>query len=50
MASEITKIGGIAICAPIAPYDAMRENVRQMIEPYVGFVPVHSATPVEVCE
>ena len=50
VASEITKNGGIAICAPIAPYDATRKHVRQMIEPYGGFVLVHVATSVEVCE
>jgi sulfate adenylyltransferase len=50
VASEITKNGGIAICAPIAPYDATRKHVRQMIEPHGGFVLVHIATPVEVCE
>ena len=50
VASEITKNGGIAICAPIAPYDATRKHVRQMIEPYGGFILVHIATPVEVCE
>ena len=33
VASEITKNGGIAICAPIAPYDAVRKDVRAMIEP-----------------
>jgi sulfate adenylyltransferase len=50
VASEITKNGGIAICAPIAPYDATRKYVRQMIEPYGGFILVHIATTVEVCE
>ncbi len=50
VASEITKNGGIAICAPIAPYDATRKHVRQMIEPYGGFILVHNATSVEVCE
>ena len=50
VASEITKNGGIAICAPIAPYDATRKHVRQMIEPYGGFILVHVATSVEVCE
>jgi len=50
VASEITKNGGIAICAPIAPYDATRKHVRRMIEPYGGFVLVHVATSVEVCE
>jgi sulfate adenylyltransferase len=50
VASEITKNGGIALCAPIAPYDALRKEVRGMIQPYGGFVLVHLATPLEVCE
>jgi len=50
VASEITKNGGIAICAPIAPYDSVRKQVRHMIEPYGGFILVHIATPVETCE
>ena len=50
VASEITKNAGIAICAPIAPYDAVRKQVRQLIEPYGGFVLVHVATPLEICE
>jgi sulfate adenylyltransferase len=49
-ASEITKNGGIAICAPIAPYDGTRKEVREMIEPVGGFVLVHVNTPIEVCE
>ena len=50
VASENTKNGGIAICAPIAPYDGIRKEVRAMIEPKGGFVLVHVATPLEVCE
>ena len=50
VASEITRHGGIAICAPIAPYDAARRDVRAMIEPYGGFLLVHVATALEVCE
>jgi sulfate adenylyltransferase len=50
VASEITKNGGIAICAPIAPYDAVRRHVREMVEPFGGFVLVYVATPVETCE
>ena len=50
VASEITKNGGIAVCAPIAPYDSVRKEVRNMIEPVGGFVLVHVATPLEVCE
>jgi len=50
VASEITKNGGITICAPIAPYAAVRKQVRDMIEPLGGFTLVHVATPLEVCE
>jgi sulfate adenylyltransferase len=50
VASEITKNGGIAICAPIAPYTATRRAVREMIEAYGAFVEVHVATPIEECE
>src|SRR5713101_377481 len=50
VASEITKNGGIAVCAPIAPYEATRKAVRQMIEPFGGFILVHCATSIEVCE
>ncbi len=50
VASEITKNRGVAICAPIAPYDATRRAVRQGIEAVGGFVLVHLDTPLEVCE
>ena len=50
VASEITKNGGIAICAPIAPYAATRRLVREMIAPLGGFLETHVATPIEVCE
>src|SRR5271168_4904500 len=50
VASEITKNGGIAICAPIAPYDSVRTAVRGMIQPHGGFVLVHLATSLETCE
>ena len=50
VASEITKNGGVAICAPIAPYDGVRKQVRAMIEPLGGFMVVHVSTPLEVCE
>jgi sulfate adenylyltransferase len=50
VASEITKNGGIALCAPIAPYDAVRKQVRALIEPVGGFLLVHVATPLGVCE
>jgi len=50
VASEITKNGGIALCAPIAPYTATRRAVREMIEAYGAFVEVHVATSLEECE
>ncbi|RLB42281.1 MAG: adenylyltransferase [Deltaproteobacteria bacterium] len=50
VASEITKNRGIAICAPIAPYASTRAEVRSSIETYGGFVEVHVATPIEICE
>jgi sulfate adenylyltransferase len=50
VASEITKHRGIAICAPIAPYDATRKDVRAMIAPHGGFILVHVNTSVEECE
>ncbi|HMM47210.1 MAG TPA: adenylyl-sulfate kinase [Thiobacillaceae bacterium] len=50
VASEITKNCGIAICAPIAPYRQTRRGVREMIEAVGGFVEIHVATPIEVCE
>ena len=50
VASEITKNGGIAICAPIAPYTATRRAVRESIASVGGFVEIHVSTSVEVCE
>lgn len=50
VASEITKNGGIAICAPIAPYHSTRRAVREMIEEQGAFVEIYVATPLEVCE
>ena len=50
VASEITKNGGIAICAPIAPYSSTRQAVRESIETFGAFVEVHVATSIEECE
>ena len=50
VANEITKNGGIAICAPIAPYDSIRTEVRMLIEQHGGFILVYVATPLDVCE
>ncbi|MCA1812856.1 MAG: bifunctional sulfate adenylyltransferase/adenylylsulfate kinase [Halobacteriales archaeon] len=50
VASEITKNGGVAVCAPIAPYDATRRDVRSVVEGVGSFVLVHVSTPLAVCE
>jgi sulfate adenylyltransferase len=50
VAAEIAKNGGIAICAPIAPHDSVRKEVRAMVEAAGGFLLVYLATPLEVCE
>ena len=50
VASEITKAGGVAICAPIAPYAETRKEVREAISPHGGFIEVYVSTPLEVCE
>jgi len=50
VASEITKNGGIAICAPIAPYATTRRAVREEIEQFGAFLEIHIATSIEECE
>ncbi len=50
VASEITKNGGIAICAPIAPYEEDRIYNRELIEPLGGYIEVFVDTPLEECE
>jgi len=50
VASEITRHGGIALCAPIAPYDEVRKQVREMVASRGGFALVHISTPLEECE
>ncbi len=50
VAAEIARHGGIAICAPIAPYADARARVREMVTQVGDFLLIHVATPVEVCE
>lgn len=50
VAGEITRHGGIAICAPIAPYDEIRKKVRSTVDRLGGFILIHVATPLEICE
>ncbi len=50
VAGEITKNRGIAICAPIAPYEESRRTCRELISGYGGYIEVYMATPLEICE
>jgi sulfate adenylyltransferase len=53
VAGQIAKHGGLAVCAPIAPYAATRADARRLVEQQAGpgsFVLVHVATPLEECE
>ena len=51
VAGEISRHGGVALCSPIAPFDATRQEVRAMVAAAGGgFVLVHVATPLEECE
>jgi sulfate adenylyltransferase len=50
VAAEIARHGGIAICAPIAPFASARARVRELVSEVGDFLLIHVATPVEVCE
>ena len=50
VASEITKNGGIAICAPIAPYEKDREYNRRLMSKLGGYIEIHISTSLEKCE
>jgi sulfate adenylyltransferase len=50
VAAEITRHGGMAICAPIAPFAQAREEVREWVEEVGDFVLVYVATPLDECE
>jgi sulfate adenylyltransferase len=50
VAAEIARHGGIAICAPIAPYAETRARVRRMVSEVGDFLLIYVATPLEVCE
>jgi sulfate adenylyltransferase len=50
VAAEVTKSGGVAVCARIAPLAGTRNQIRRLVEDVGGFVLVHVNTPIEVCE
>ncbi|MFN0281795.1 MAG: adenylyl-sulfate kinase, partial [Kineosporiaceae bacterium] len=51
VAAEVSRHGGVAVAAPIAPFDAVRAEVRDLVEAAGGdFLLVHVATPLQECE
>jgi sulfate adenylyltransferase len=53
VAAEVAKHGGLAVCAPIAPYAETRQWVREQVEGVAGpgaFLLVWVSTPIEECE
>jgi sulfate adenylyltransferase len=50
VAAEVARHGGIAICAPIAPYAAARAVARKLVAQTGDFLLIYVSTPVEVCE
>lgn len=49
VAAEVARHGGVAICAPIAPYAAARAVVREMAAETGDFLLIYVSTPVDVC-
>ena len=51
VAALVAHHGGLAVAAPIAPFDAGRKSARAMAEAAGGrFILVHVSTPLAVCE
>lgn len=50
VAAEIARHGGLAVCAPIAPFAATRDRVRAMVRAHGDFLLIHVATPLAECE
>ena len=50
VAAEVTRHGGVAICAPIAPYAHTRAEVRTMVEAVGDFILIHVSTSLQECE
>ncbi len=50
VAAEVTRHGGVCICAVIAPFRSAREEARNRISPIGGFYEIYLATPLAVCE
>jgi sulfate adenylyltransferase len=49
VAAEVARHGGIAICAPIAPYAQARASARELVTEVGDFLLIYISTPVDVC-
>ena len=50
VATEVTRHGGICICAVIAPYRGARDDARERVQGVGRFYEIHMSTPPQVCE
>ncbi len=50
VAQEISKHGGIAVCALISPYRVDRDFNKTLISDQGGYVEIYVSTPLEICE
>jgi sulfate adenylyltransferase len=50
VAAQISRAGGTAVCAPIAPFEATRRECAAMAREWGGYFLVHVATPLRICE
>lgn len=50
VAARVAEAGGLAVCAPIAPFAASRRSMRELVEPTASFLVVHVSTPLAVAE
>ncbi|MBL6750013.1 MAG: adenylyl-sulfate kinase [Nevskia sp.] len=50
VAGEVTRHGGVCVCAAIAPFRSARAEVRARISQSGAFYEVYVATPLAVCE
>jgi sulfate adenylyltransferase len=50
VAGEVTRHGGVCVCAAIAPYAAARAEARARISELGRFYEIYVSTPLAVCE
>lgn len=50
VAARVAEGGGLAVCAPIAPFASSRDMMRAMVEPVAPFLVVYVSTPLAVAE